>query len=154
LQLRNYYDAYVKKLMMYLIFGQVCYANMSVNKTCVFFTLSRVAMNKEGLLSRATAMLFPIDWPEPFGLVMIEALACGTPVVAWRRGSVPEVIEDGVTGYVVESVDEAVRAVGEINHPNRADCRRAFGRRFDAERMARDYVDVYARLVNDGGPNR
>ena len=111
-------------------------------------------MNKEGLLSRVTAMLFPIDWPEPFGLVMIEALACGTPVVAWRRGSVPEVIEDGVTGYVVESVDEAVRAVGEINHPNRADCRRAFGRRFDAERMARDYVDVYARLVNDGGPNR
>jgi glycosyltransferase involved in cell wall biosynthesis len=111
-------------------------------------------MNKEGLLSRTTAMLFPINWPEPFGLVMIEALACGTPVVAWRRGSVPDVIEVGVTGYVVESVDEAVRAVGEINHLNRADCRCAFERRFDAERMARYYVDVYARLINDGGPNR
>src|SRR4051812_44891796 len=100
-----------------LFFGQVYYANMSL-KTYAFFTLSRVAMNKEGLLSRTTAMLFPINWPEPFGLVMIEALACGTPVVAWRRGSVPEVIEVGVTGYVVESVDEAVRAVGEINHLN------------------------------------
>jgi glycosyltransferase involved in cell wall biosynthesis len=137
---------------MYLIFGQVYYANMSVNKTR-FLSLSRVAMNKE-LLSRATAMLFPINWPEPFGLVMIEALACGTPVVAWRRGSVPEVIEDGVTGYVVESVDEAVRAIGEINHLNRADCRRAFEQRFDAERMARNYGDIYARLINDGEPNR
>jgi glycosyltransferase involved in cell wall biosynthesis len=80
---------------------------------------------------------------------MIEALACGTPVVAWRNGSVPEVIEDGVTGFVVEGVDEAVAAVRRVGWLDRARCRGAFERRFDAARMARDYLDIYRRLAHD-----
>jgi glycosyltransferase involved in cell wall biosynthesis len=103
--------------------------------------------DKNILLGRAAALLFPIAWPEPFGLVMIEALACGTPVIAWRRGSVPEVVEDSVTGYIVESVDEAVRAVGRVQRLRRAACRRSFEERFDARRMARDYVRVYERAI-------
>lgn len=103
---------------------------------------------KDEFLSNAYAMLFPIDWPEPFGLVMIEALACGTPVIAWKKGSVPEIIDDGVTGFVVESVEDAAEAVGRIAWLERAACRKAFEDRFDAGRMARDYVDVYRRLVN------
>ncbi len=103
--------------------------------------------SKNELLGKAAAMLFPIEWSEPFGLVMIEALACGTPVIAWRRGSVPEVLEDGVTGYVVDSIDDAVRAVGGIARVSRAGCRREFERRFDAGRMATDYAAVYRRLL-------
>jgi glycosyltransferase involved in cell wall biosynthesis len=103
---------------------------------------------KDEFLGRAHALLFPIDWPEPFGLVMIEALACGTPVVAYRNGSVPEVIEDGVTGFVVRDVDEAAEAVRRVGWLDRATCRKAFERRFDAARMARDYLDVYRRLVH------
>ncbi len=102
---------------------------------------------RDDLLGHAAAFLFPIEWPEPFGLVMIEALACGTPVIAWRRGSVPEVVEDGVTGYIVDSVEEAVESVGRIDHLDRADCRRAFEERFDARRMATDYLDVYRRVT-------
>jgi glycosyltransferase involved in cell wall biosynthesis len=102
---------------------------------------------RNDLLGGAAALLFPIEWPEPFGLVMIEALACGTPVVAWRRGSVPEVLDDGVTGFVVESIDEAVAAVARVDRLERAACRRVFERRFDAARMARDYVDVYRGLL-------
>jgi glycosyltransferase involved in cell wall biosynthesis len=105
---------------------------------------------KDELLGNARALLFPIDWPEPFGLVMIEALACGTPVIAWRNGSVPEVIDDGVTGFVVDSVGEAVRAVGRVAGLSRAVCRRRFEERYDSVRMARDYVDVYRKLVHDG----
>jgi glycosyltransferase involved in cell wall biosynthesis len=105
---------------------------------------------KDEFLGNARAMLFPIDWPEPFGLVMIEALACGTPVIAWRNGSVPEVIEDGVTGFVVDSVTEAVDAVGRAAWLDRRTCRQEFEKRFDATRMARDYVDVYRRLVHAG----
>jgi glycosyltransferase involved in cell wall biosynthesis len=101
---------------------------------------------RDELLGGAAALLFPIEWPEPFGLVMIEALACGTPVIAWRRGSVPEVVEDGVTGCIVESVDEAVRAVEGIGGLSRTTCRRVFEERFDASRMARDYLDVYRGL--------
>jgi glycosyltransferase involved in cell wall biosynthesis len=103
--------------------------------------------DKEEFLGNARALLFPIDWPEPFGLVMIEALACGTPVIAWRNGSVPEVLEDGVTGFVVESVEEAVRAVGRVGGLDRRDCRRSFEERFDAARMAQDYLEVYRRLA-------
>jgi glycosyltransferase involved in cell wall biosynthesis len=103
--------------------------------------------SKNDLLGKAAAMLFPIEWSEPFGLVMIEALACGTPVIAWRRGSVPEVLEDGVTGCIVDSIDDAVRAVGGIARLSRAGCRREFERRFDAERMATDYAAVYRRLL-------
>jgi glycosyltransferase involved in cell wall biosynthesis len=103
--------------------------------------------DKGALLGSSRALLFPIDWEEPFGLVMIEALACGTPVIAFRRGSVPEIIEDGVTGFIVESVDDAVEAVGRLDEIDRSACRRAFERRFTASRMARDYVQIYRRLA-------
>lgn len=106
--------------------------------------------DKDEFLGNAYAMLFPIDWPEPFGLVMIESLACGTPVVAWRNGSVPEVIEDGVTGFVVDSVDDAVEAVKRVAWLDRPMCRKAFEQRFDSARMAREYVHVYRRLVQSG----
>src|SRR5207244_1506743 len=94
-------------------------------------------------LGQARALLFPIDWPEPFGLVLIEAMACGTPVIAFRRGSVPEVIEDGVTGFVVDDVDAAVTAVERIPTLNRRRCREVFEERFSARRMAEDYVAIY-----------
>jgi glycosyltransferase involved in cell wall biosynthesis len=106
--------------------------------------------DKDEFLGNAHALLFPIDWAEPFGLVMIEAMACGTPVIAWRCGSVPEVMTDGVTGFVVGSVEEAVRAVGRVGGLSRQACRRAFEGRFDATRMARDYLEVYRRLAHDG----
>lgn len=98
---------------------------------------------KGEFLGNARAILFPIDWPEPFGLAMIEALACGTPVIAFRRGSVPEVIEDGRTGAVVESVDEAVEAVDQLSSLSRRECRQQFEERFPVSRMAREYVSVY-----------
>ncbi len=101
---------------------------------------------KAEFLGNAAALLFPIDWPEPFGLVMIELLACGTPVIAFRSGSVPEVIEDGVTGFVVESVEEAVEAVRRAPQIDRASVRAAFESRFTVERMARDYLKIYASL--------
>ena len=103
--------------------------------------------DKDEFLGHAAAMLFPIDWPEPFGLVMIEALACGTPVIAFRRGSVPEVMNDGVTGFVVDDVDQAVRMVGRIGELSRRRCRAVFEERFDAGRMAREYVAIYRRLA-------
>lgn len=103
--------------------------------------------DREELLANARALLFPIDWPEPFGLVMIEALACGTPVIAFRRGSVPEVVDDGVTGFVVDGVDDAVWAVARVGELSRRRCRRAFEERFTAARMARDYVALYERLL-------
>jgi glycosyltransferase involved in cell wall biosynthesis len=102
---------------------------------------------KNEFLGNARALLFPIDWAEPFGLVMIEAMACGTPVIAWRNGSVPEVIEDGVTGFVVNGLDEAARAVGRLPELSRRKCREGFERRFDAARMARDYLEVYRRVA-------
>ncbi len=102
---------------------------------------------KDQLLGNAYAMLFPIDWAEPFGLVMIESLACGTPVIAWREGSVSEVIEDGVTGFIVEHIDEAVSAVNRLQWLDRRDCRRAFENRFDAARMAEEYLTIYRRLA-------
>jgi glycosyltransferase involved in cell wall biosynthesis len=102
---------------------------------------------KCAFLGNARALLFPIDWEEPFGLVMIEAMACGTPVVAYRRGSVPEVIEDGVTGFVVDDVEGAVAALGRIENLSRERCREAFERRFSAARMAGEYVEVYRRLL-------
>jgi len=102
---------------------------------------------KDEFLGKADALLFPIDWPEPFGLVMIEAMACGTPVIAWREGSVPEVIEEGVTGFIVENIDEAVAAVDRVQWLDRRRCREAFEARFDAARMAQDYVAIYRRLA-------
>jgi glycosyltransferase involved in cell wall biosynthesis len=106
--------------------------------------------DKDDLLGNARALLFPIDWPEPFGLVLIEALACGTPVVAFRRGAVPEVLADGETGFVVDTVEEAVRAVARVPELSRRACRRAFEQRFTAGRMAEDYLAVYRRLLGEG----
>ena len=102
---------------------------------------------KPAFLSGAHALIFPINWPEPFGLVMIESMACGTPVVAFNCGSVPEVIDDGVTGYIVNDIDEAVAAMGKIDSLDRAAVRATFDRRFTARRMAEDYVDVYEALA-------
>ena len=102
---------------------------------------------KEDFLGGAYALLFPIDWPEPFGLVMIEAMACGTPVIAFRNGSVDEVMENGRSGFVVTTVDEAVDAVQRIADIDRAECRNVFDRRFTAIHMASDYVQVYERLI-------
>ncbi len=102
---------------------------------------------KEEFLGKAYALLFPIDWPEPFGLVMIEALACGTPVIAWRCGSVPEVIEEGVSGFIVESIEEAVEAVERVGELKRVLCRKAFERRFTSEVMAQNYLRVYERVL-------
>jgi glycosyltransferase involved in cell wall biosynthesis len=105
--------------------------------------------DKEEFLGGARAVLFPIDWPEPFGLVMIEAMACGTPVIAYRCGSVPEVMDDGVTGFVVDTDDQAVEAVRKVQTLDRRRCRRVFEERFTAARMARDYVRIYRRLLTD-----
>ena len=102
---------------------------------------------KQRFLGDATALLFPIDWPEPFGLVMIEAMACGTPVIAWNRGSVAEIVEPGVTGFVVESEAEAVAAVAQARMLDRAAIRRRFEQRFTADRMADDYVALYRARI-------
>jgi len=104
-------------------------------------------VEKDAFLGGAYALLFPIDWPEPFGLVMIEAMACGTPVVAYPRGSVPEVLEDGVTGWIVEDIEEAVQAVERVPASRRAHCRQVFEERFSASRMARDYLRIYKELL-------
>jgi glycosyltransferase involved in cell wall biosynthesis len=105
---------------------------------------------KNEFLGKAYALLFPIDWPEPFGLVMIEAMACGTPVIAYDRGSVPEVMENGVTGFVVRELDQAVEATRRVRDVSRASCREVFERRFTAGRMANDYVNAYERMVRAG----
>jgi glycosyltransferase involved in cell wall biosynthesis len=107
---------------------------------------------KSDFLGDAAALLFPIDWPEPFGLVLTEALACGTPVVAWDEGSVPEILEDGVSGFLVQSVGEAVRAVGRLSTLDRSVCRRIFEERFTAARMAADYVGIYERIISRARP--
>jgi glycosyltransferase involved in cell wall biosynthesis len=102
---------------------------------------------KTKFLSEAAALMFPVDWPEPFGLVMIEAMACGTPVLAFRRGSVTEVIEDGVTGKLVDSEEGAVAALPALLSYDRRTVRQRFEKRFTATRMAKDYVDSYRQLL-------
>jgi glycosyltransferase involved in cell wall biosynthesis len=103
---------------------------------------------KNEFLGNAYALLFPIDWPEPFGLVMIEAMACGTPIIAYNWGSVPEVMEDGVTGFIVSEIEQAVEAVGRVRDLSRARCREVFEKRFTASRMASDYVNAFMRLAD------
>jgi glycosyltransferase involved in cell wall biosynthesis len=104
---------------------------------------------KNEFLGNALALIFPINWPEPFGIVMIEALACGTPVVAYPRGSVPEVIEDGVSGFLVPDAEAAAHAVLNLHRIKRSVCRKRFERRFSAARMAQDYLAIYKRLLSD-----
>jgi len=118
--------------------------------------------DKSEFLSGAIALLVPIDWPEPFGLVMIEAMACGTPVIAYNRGSVPEIIDEGVTGFIVEDESGAIGAVDRLGHLSREKIRRRFEERFTARRMAQDYLSIYRslsdavtphlRLIADGAP--
>jgi len=103
---------------------------------------------KVEFLGRASALVFPIDWDEPFGLVMIEAMACGAPVIAYGRGSVPEIIDHGVTGFIVSSIEEAVTAVGRLDALDRAKVRAAFDRRFTVQRMAHDYLAIYKTRVD------
>jgi glycosyltransferase involved in cell wall biosynthesis len=102
---------------------------------------------KDEFLGNAYALLFPIDWPEPFGLVMIEAMACGTPVIAYRGGAVPELVEHGHNGFVVERLEDAVEAVRHVAQLSRKRCREVFEQRFTARRMAHDYVQQFERLM-------
>ncbi len=104
---------------------------------------------KHEFLGNALALLFPIDWPEPFGLVMIEAMACGTPTIAYANGSVPEIIVDGLTGFIVHDFQGAVEAVNRIHTLDRKQCRRSFEERFTATRMASDYVSLFSHLANE-----
>jgi glycosyltransferase involved in cell wall biosynthesis len=105
---------------------------------------------KQQFLGHARVLLFPIDWPEPFGLVMIEAMACGTPVIAFRGGSVPEVLEHARTGFIVDDLDDAVDATRRVGELSRQRCRETFEERFTASRMAHDYVELYAAMLETG----
>jgi len=105
---------------------------------------------KNGFIGRARALLFPIEWPEPFGLVLIEAMATGTPVIAFGRGSVPEIIEDGVTGFIVDDIAAAAAAVPLARQLDRRAIRQRFEERFTAERMARDYLTLYQQVLRGG----
>ncbi len=108
---------------------------------------------KSEFLSGAIVLLVPIDWPEPFGLVMIEAMACGTPVIAFNRGSVPEIVDEGITGFIVEDINGAIGAVDRLHHLSRDEIRRRFEERFTARRMAQDYLGVYRSLSDKAAPH-
>ena len=128
-------------------FSQVIAPMLEQSRSFVEFVGEVGGVEKDEFLGRAQALIFPIDWPEPFGLVMIEALACGTPVIAWRNGSVPEIIQEGVTGFVVEDIEGAIRAVGQVPEVARWKCRQTFEERFVAPQMAAEYLKVYRRLT-------
>ena len=104
---------------------------------------------RDQFLGGASALLFPVNWPEPFGLVMIESMSCGTPVIAFAHGSVPEVIDNGVTGFIVNDVDSAVRAIEKLHTIDRYRCYKRFMQRFSAKRMADDYLEIYRRLIGE-----
>jgi glycosyltransferase involved in cell wall biosynthesis len=130
---KQYYDALIKPLI--------------VGNPDLEFIGEINDQQKPAFLSGAYALLFPIGWPEPFGLVMIEAMACGTPVIAYRAGAVPEVIDDGVTGFIVSNEDEAVDAIRRLDLLDRTEVRATFDRRWTARRMAEDYVRLYSDLM-------
>jgi glycosyltransferase involved in cell wall biosynthesis len=129
---RDYYEQKIKPLL---------------NHPLVEFVGEVDERGKNELLGGALALLFPIDWPEPFGLVMIESLACGTPVVAFRNGSVPEVMSHGITGFIVDSLEQAVVAVENLGLISRVRCRREFEERFSARGMAKNYAELYEQLA-------
>jgi len=106
---------------------------------------------KKDFLGNALGLLLPVDWPEPFGLVMIEAMACGTPTIAFRRGAVPEIIEEGLNGFVCDGVEDALQAVARIGTLSRRRCRQAFEQRFTVGRMVKDYVALYQRVIRESG---
>ena len=117
-------------------------------RSCVEFLGEIGDADKRQLLRHARAMLFPIDWPEPFGIVMIEAMACGTPVIAFDAGSVREVIDDGVTGYIVDSIPDAIDAVGRLDRLHRTTIRDVFESKYTSARMAHDYLQLYRTLIH------
>lgn len=127
-----YFDEYIKPLL---------------NLPHVEFIGEISDAEKPAFLSGAKALLFPIDWPEPFGLVMIEAMACGTPIIAFNRGSVPEIITEGLSGYIVEDEQSAIAAVERLDRLSRIKIREHFEHRFTAKRMAKDYVHCYEQLM-------
>lgn len=129
---RDYFDAHIKPLL---------------NNRLVEFVGEINDLEKNDFLGNAAALLFPINWSEPFGIVLIEALACGLPVIAFPHGSVPEIIEDGVSGFLVNSVREAAKAADQISRIDRQKCRHAFEARFNVERMAKDYLAIYQRAM-------
>ena len=131
---REYYDTTIKHLM---------------NDAHVEFVGEIGEHEKGEFLGNAYAYLFPIDWPEPFGLTMIEAMACGTPTIAFDRGSVSEVMQEGLTGFIVDDMDEAVAAVDKISSVERTACRNVFEKRFTAARMAEEYSDLYQAMATD-----
>jgi len=135
---KDYYDEQIKPLLQ---FGNVEFIGEIGDK------------EKPEFLSGAIALLFPIDWPEPFGLVMIEAMACGTPVIAFNRGSVSEIIEDGLTGFVVEDIEGAIGAIDRLDHLSRGKIRRRFEERFTARRMAQDYLAAYRSMMDSATPH-
>ena len=129
---REYFQAIIKPLL---------------NDSLVEYVGEITEHEKDAFLGHAYALLFPIDWQEPFGLVMIEAMATGTPVIAFPCGSVPEVLDNGVTGFIVKDSDEAVKVVDQVSSLSRQKCRLKFEERFTAARMAEDYVAIYNRLI-------
>jgi glycosyltransferase involved in cell wall biosynthesis len=129
---REYFDSVIKPLLDHPLvewIGEIGYAE------------------KNAFLGNAFAVLFPVNWPEPFGLVMIESMACGTPVIAYPRGSVPEIMQDGVTGFIVDDVASATAALAKIPYLDRSRVRMTFEQRFTATRMANDYLAIYERLI-------
>ncbi|PWT85258.1 MAG: glycosyl transferase [Acidobacteria bacterium] len=129
---QDYFDAHIKP---------------ALNHELIEFVGEISDLEKNEFLGNATALLFPINWCEPFGIVLIEAMACGVPVIAYPLGSVPELIEHGVSGFLVQNVDEAVNAVRNLPVIDRRKCRKAFERRFSAKRMAHDYLTIYEQIV-------
>lgn len=109
---------------------------------------------KNEFLGNALALLFPIDWPEPFGIVMIEAMGCGTPVIAFKRGSVPEIIDEGQTGFIVENVNQAVKALKKIDQLSRDVCRQIFEQRFSVTNMVHQYVKLYKKILEANQSSR
>jgi glycosyltransferase involved in cell wall biosynthesis len=120
-----------------------------LNSPLVDFIGEVAESEKNDFLGKAHALLLPVDWPEPFGLVMIEAMACGTPTIAFRRGAVSEIIDEGVSGFVCAGVDDAVAALSRVGAVSRKRCRQAFEERFTASRMIKDYLDLYERLIEE-----
>ncbi len=129
---REYFESHIKPLL---------------NSELIEFVGEISDSEKNAFLGNALAFLFPINWSEPFGIVLIESLACGAPVVAYPRGSVPEIIEDGTSGFLVNNVEEAAEALGNIAAIDRKKCRESFELRFSAKRMAHDYLNIYQRIA-------